>query len=74
MKEEAGILAKVSAALANVGISIDRIRQEGHEKDAAPVIIVTHPTDRDTLNKAISEIEETSAAIDPPVVLRIESV
>lgn len=74
LKDEAGILAKVSAALANAGISIDRIRQEGHEKDAAPVIIVTHPTDRDTLNKAISEIEETSAAIDPPVVLRIESV
>ena len=74
LKDEAGILAKVSAALANYGISIDRIRQEGHETDAAPVIIVTHPTDRDTLNKAIFEIEETSAAIDTPVVLRIEAV
>jgi homoserine dehydrogenase len=74
LKDEAGILAKVSAALANYGISIDRIRQEGHETDAAPVIIVTHPTDRDTLNKAIFEIEETSAAVDTPVVLRIEAV
>ena len=27
LKDEAGILAKVSAALANYGISIDRIRQ-----------------------------------------------
>ena len=74
LKDEAGILAKVSAALANAGISIDRIRQEIHETDAAPVIIVTHPTERDLLNKAIAEIEATSAAIDPPVVLRIETV
>ena len=74
LKDVAGILAKVSAALANAGISIDRIRQEGHETDAAPVIIVTHPTERDLLNKAIAEIEATSAAIDPPVVLRIETV
>ncbi|MDA8800391.1 homoserine dehydrogenase, partial [Amylibacter sp.] len=74
LKDEAGILAKVSAALANAGISIDRIRQEVHETDAAPVIIVTHPTERDLLNKAIAEIEATSAAIDPPVVLRIETV
>ena len=74
LRDEAGILAKVSAALAGAGISIDRMRQEGHETDAAPVIIVTHPTDRETLNKAISAIEKTGAAVDTPIVLRIETV
>ena len=74
LRDEAGILAKVSAALADAGISIDRMRQEGHETEAAPVLIVTHPTDRETLNKAISAIEKTGAAVDTPIVLRIETV
>jgi homoserine dehydrogenase len=72
--DEAGVLAKVSTALADAGVSIDRMRQEGHETEAAPVLIVTHPTDRDTLNKAIETIEKSGAAIDTPVVLRIENV
>ena len=60
--------------MADAGISIDRMRQEGHETEAAPVLIVTHPTDRETLNKAISAIEKTGAAVDTPIVLRIETV
>lgn len=74
LRDEAGVLAKVSSALADAGVSIDRMRQEGHETDAAPVLIVTHPTDRETINGAIDAISKSGAAIDEPVVLRIENV
>jgi len=74
LRDEAGVLAQVSSALAEANVSIDRMRQEGHENDGAPVLIVTHPTDRDTLNNAISAIEGAGVTLEAPVVLRIENV
>lgn len=74
LHDEAGAMARVSAALAEAGVSIDRIRQESHEDDAAPVLIVTHPTDRGTLNGAVAAIENSGVVLAEPVVLRIENV
>ena len=73
LHDEAGAMARISSALADANVSIDRMRQEGHESDAAPVLIVTHPTDRDTLNKAIDAIENSGVVLNAPVVLRIEN-
>ena len=73
LHDEAGAMARVSAALADANVSIDRIRQDAHEDDAAPVLIVTHPTDRDTLNGAITAIENSGVVLAEPVVLRIEN-
>ena len=66
-------MARVSSALADANVSIDRMRQDGHEDDAAPVLIVTHPTDRETLNRAIAAIENSGVVLAEPVVLRIEN-
>ena len=71
--DEAGAMARVSSALADANVSIDRMRQDGHEDDAAPVLIVTHPTDRETLNRAIAAIENSGVVLAEPVVLRIEN-
>jgi homoserine dehydrogenase len=71
--DEAGAMARVSSALADANVSIDRMRQDGHEDDAAPVLIVTHPTDRETLNRAIEAIENSGVVLAEPVVLRIEN-
>lgn len=72
--DEAGAMARVSKALADAGVSIDRMRQDGHDDDAAPVLIVTHATDRDRLNVAIDAIEKSGAVLQAPVALRIENV
>ena len=74
LHDEAGAMARVSAALADAGVSIDRIRQDGHDDDSAPVLIVTHPTDRNTLNGAVEAIENSGVVLAEPVVLRIENV
>lgn len=73
LHDEAGAMGRVSAALGDAGVSIDRMRQEGQEDDAAPVLIVTHPTDRATLNRAIEAIENSGVVLAEPVVLRIEN-
>jgi len=72
--DKPGALAKVAAALGEAGISIDRMRQYGHETASAPVLIVTHRTTPDAIEHAISDFAATGVVQGPPVALRIESV
>lgn len=69
-----GALAKVASALGDAGVSIDRMRQSGHDGSEATVLIVTHKTQRGALTVALSEIKETGVLAGEPVALRIETV
>jgi len=69
-----GALARVAAALGDAGISIDRMRQHGHEGTDVPVIIVTHKTTRDAIDHAIGLFSATGVVIGEPVALAIEAV
>ena len=72
--DKPGALAKVAAILGNAGISIDRMRQYGHDDTQAPVLIVTHKTTRDALNNALSEMGAVDVVLSDPVTLRIETL
>ncbi len=72
--DKPGALAKVAAKLGDQGISIDRMRQYGHEGANAPVLIVTHKTTRGALNEAIAAMAETGVLQSEPVAIRIEEV
>ncbi|SFS04077.1 homoserine dehydrogenase [Yoonia litorea] len=72
--DKPGALAKVAAALGEAGISIDRMRQYGHEDTNAPVLIVTHKTTRTALDEALSRFESTGVVTGTPVAIRIEAV
>ena len=54
------------------GISIDRMRQYAHADENAPVLIVTHTTDPQSIEKALSNVPKTGVVHDKPVALRIE--
>ena len=69
-----GALAKVAAILGEAGISIDRMRQYGHEAETAPVLIVTHKTTRADIDTALDGFAATDVVSGTPVTLRIESV
>ena len=56
------------------GVSIDRMRQYGHENNAAPVLIVTHKTTRSALDAALQGFDDTGVVAEPPVAIRIENV
>lgn len=72
--DKPGALAKVAHALGEAGISIDRMRQYGHEDVSAPVLIVTHKTTRTALDEAIADFRATGVVSGDPVAIRIEAV
>lgn len=74
LKDAPGILAKVTRALADAGVSIDRMRQYSHEEPAAPVLVVTHKTTRAELDHALSAIKASGVCVRDPVAIRIENV
>lgn len=72
--DKPGALGKVAKILGEAGISIDRMRQYGHEDTAAPVLIVTHKTTRTALNEAMAAFEGTDVVSGTSVAIRIEAV
>ncbi len=74
LKDAPGVLAKITRALADAGVSIDRMRQYGHENTAAPVLMVTHKTTRAELDHALEGIRATGVSLFDPVAIRIEDV
>jgi homoserine dehydrogenase len=67
-----GALARVAAALAEAGVSIDRMRQYRHDEAHAPVLIVSHPTTRDAIDHALAGAAATEMLVGAPVALAIE--
>lgn len=74
LADKPGALAKIAAVLGDAGISIDRMRQYGHEAGTAPVLIVTHKASRDDLNLALEAMQSTHVLASAPVAIRIEEV
>ncbi len=72
--DKPGAMAKIAHALGEAGISIDRMRQYGHEDTAAPVLIVTHKTTRTALDEALADFKSTGVVTGDPVAIRIEAV
>lgn len=67
-----GVLAQVAAALGTEGVSINRMRQNKHETEEAPVLIVTHRTCRPALDCALAAIAGLAVCRAAPVAIRIE--
>ncbi|MCI2398592.1 homoserine dehydrogenase [Aliiroseovarius subalbicans] len=74
LQDKPGALAKVAAVLGEAGVSINRMRQHGHDDKTAPVTIVSHKTTRDNLDVAIAGLEATGVMAGHPVAIRIEEV
>jgi len=72
--DKPGALAKIATALGEAGISIDRMRQYGHQGVQAPVLIVTHKATRDDVDTAMARFAATGVLVGEPVAIRIEEV
>jgi homoserine dehydrogenase len=72
--DKPGALAKIATVLGEAGVSIDRMRQYGHDTTAAPVLIVTHKTTQSALDVALAAMDGTGVLASAPVALRIEEV
>lgn len=74
LQDRPGAMAKIATALGDNGISIDRMRQTRHDDAHAPVLIVTHKTQRAALDAAIADMHASGVMASDPVALRIETV
>lgn len=72
--DKPGALAKIATCLGDAGVSIDRMRQYGHEGANAPVLIVTHKATPDDLAHAMARFAATGVLVGAPVAIRIEEV
>ena len=72
--DKPGALAKIATCLGESGVSIDQMRQYGHEGTHAPVLIVTHKASRDDIDHAIASFAATGVLVGAPVAIRIEEV
>jgi len=71
--DEPGVLAGISSILAKNHISIASVTQEERkEGEKVPVIILTHKTEEDRMQKAIAKIDTMDYVTDKTVVIRIE--
>ncbi|MBF0194834.1 MAG: homoserine dehydrogenase [Magnetococcales bacterium] len=69
-----GVLADVTTALARFDISVDAIMQKGRsQKDAVPLVIVTHKTTEKRLQDGLKAIEALESVRDKPRFIRIET-
>ncbi|MCP4003761.1 MAG: homoserine dehydrogenase [bacterium] len=68
-----GVLAGITGALGDLGISIASVLQEErHESAAVPVVITTHTSRQADLDAALSEIASMREVTEAAHVLRIE--
>ncbi|MBD3764698.1 MAG: homoserine dehydrogenase [Rhodobacterales bacterium] len=72
--DKPGALAKIATALGEAGVSIDRMRQYGHEGAEAPVLIVTHKAAPADVAHALTRFAATGVVVGDPVAIRIEEV
>lgn len=71
----AGVIADITTALKNTGISLDTMLQKGTEQDGTVyVVMVTHVTTEIAMKDALKHIRELSFVIDPPLSIRIEKL
>ncbi len=74
LQDVPGVLAKITTALADAGVSIDRMRQKEHQDNAAPVLIVTHEIAPAAIESALNAISATGHTVGTPLALKIVEV
>lgn len=74
LTDKPGTLAALTEALAEEGVSVDKLLQDSaDETGASPVAVVTHRCPRAQILSAISRIEALGVTVEAPRLIRIET-
>ncbi len=69
-----GVIADVTAALRDHGISLESMLQRGRSPgEAVPVVLVTHETRESAMREAVSRISALGTVMEDPALIRIEA-
>jgi homoserine dehydrogenase len=68
-----GVIADVTAALRDAGVSMGSMLQRGRSPgEAVPVVIVTHETRESAMLSAVARISALDSVLEQPAMIRIE--
>jgi len=68
-----GVIADVTAALRDAGVSMESMLQRGRAPgEAVPVVLVTHETNEAAMHRALDQIAALDAVLEFPTLIRIE--
>ena len=77
VRDQAGVIADVSSALRDHQVSVEAILQRGRddgEGKPVPVVITTHEATEDAIQSALAKIADLDAVLEPPGLIRIETL
>ena len=70
-----GVIADVAAALRDEQVSLEAMIQRGRSPtEAVPVVLTTHETEEAAMRRALGRIGSLSTVLEPPRMIRIESL
>jgi homoserine dehydrogenase len=70
-----GVLAEVAACLRDHEVSIESLIQRARNPgEAVPIVLTTHQTTEANLIGALGTISELSTVLEPPRLIRIETL
>jgi homoserine dehydrogenase len=73
--DKPGVLAKISAILAEAKIGISSVVQpEGHEGESVPLILMIHDASNAAMRKALAKISKLPVVKGKPVMFRVETL
>jgi len=68
-----GVIAEVTAALRDLGVSLESMLQRGRSPgEAVPVVLVTHETGEAGMREALRRIAALDTVLENPTLIRIE--
>ena len=75
VKDQPGVIAAVSEALADAGVSIDSFLQKSVEDaGGVPIVLTTHSSPESVILAAVERIAALPAVLEQPRMLRIARV
>ncbi len=73
--DKPGVIASITAIMANAEISIESLIQPARAPDeAVPIVIQTHETTESAMASVMQQIDALDAVIEKPCLIRIEAV
>jgi homoserine dehydrogenase len=75
VRDEAGVIAKISGVLGERGISIASVIQKARkEGDMVPIVIMTYEAREKDIREALAEIDKLPVVMQPTLKIRVENL
>ncbi|MBL8700602.1 MAG: homoserine dehydrogenase [Alphaproteobacteria bacterium] len=75
VRDRPGVIADVTAALRDEQVSLESMLQRGRRPDEmVPVVLTSHDAEEAAMRRALARIEALDTVLEPPRLIRIESL